>query len=512
MGNRPVSVGVSLLTALLLSVALAGCVTTRPPRAAGAIDTPSGAGPTSHPLAAALDALLVTPESSAALWGVFVQSLDSGDEIYDHQGGQLMLPASAMKLLTLAVAAERLGWDYQYETELLASAPVVDGVLQGDLIVRGHGDPSINAEEEAGTPVFDRWAVSLREHGINAVSGRIIGDDNLVEEASPGYGWTWDDLPHGYATPTGALLHRNNVVRLTVHSGSVAGEDTLVEVSPPSSGLRVVNRVDTDMPDAEAELTLHRGPDGTVEIRGGIPASSSPISRTAAIANPTVFFVRDLKRSLEEAGIQVSGDAVDVDDIRGRLIDGSLRPLARHDSPPLSTLATTLMQTSHNLYAETLLSTLDQSRRTRTADAGRAVIREVLEGWGIGSSDAIVADGSGLSRYNYVTARALVSVLRHMHIDPRHASAFPHTLPIAGTSGTLATRFVGTASEGNVRAKTGSMTHVRALSGYVTAADGERLAFAVMANNFSGSAEPILAAMDQLVDRLARSTRSQRGR
>jgi D-alanyl-D-alanine carboxypeptidase/D-alanyl-D-alanine-endopeptidase (penicillin-binding protein 4) len=274
----------------------------------------------------------------------------------------------------------------------------------------------------------------------------------------------------------------------------------------------VVNHADTDMQYAEAELTLHRGLDGTVEVRGGIPASSSPISRTVAIANPTIFFVRGLKRSLEEAGIQVSGDAVDVDDIRGRLIVGSLRPLARHDSPPLSALATTLMQSSHNLYAETLLSTLDQNRRPRTADAGRAAIRDVLEGWGIGPSDVIVADGSGLSRYNYVTARALVDVLGRMHADPRHASAFPHTLPVAGTSGTLATRLVGTASEGNVRAKTGSMTHVRALSGYVTADDDEQLAFAVLANNFAGAPAPILAVIDRLVDRLARSTRSERGR
>lgn len=506
MGTRPVP----LLASVGLCLALTACATARPPTTPGALETSLAAGPTPHPLALALSALLDTSDADGALWGMFVQSLDSGEEVYSHHGDQLMLPASTMKLVTLAVAAERLGWEYQYETELLASAPVVDGVLQGDLIVRGTGDPSINTERGTGTPVFDQWAVSLREHGISAIAGRIIGDDDLVEEASPGYGWAWDDLPHGYATPTGALLHRNNIVQLTIHSGSVAGEDTLIEVSPRSSGLRVVNRVDTDMPDAEAELTLHQGLDGTLEIRGGIPASSSPISRAAAIVNPTVFFVRGLKQSLEEAGIQVAGDAVDVDEIRGRLIDGSLRTLARHDSPPLSALASTLMQSSQNLYAETLLSTLDQNRRPRTADAGRTVVRDVLADWGIGSSEVVVADGSGLSRYNYVTPRALVDVLRRMHTDPRHTSSFLQTLPVAGASGTLATRLVGTASEGNVRAKTGSMTHVRALSGYVTAEDGERLAFAILANNFPGSADPILAVIDRLVDRLARSTRSER--
>ena len=182
------------------------------------------------------------------------------------------------------VAAERLGWDYRYETELLSAAPVVDGVLQGDLVVRGSGDPSINAEGASGTPVFDLWTETLRQDGISAIEGRIIGDDNLVEEAAPGYGWSWDDLPYGYAAPTGALVHRDNMVRLTVHSGSVAGEDTLVEVSPRASGVRVVNRVDTDIPDTEVELALRRGPDGPLEMWGAIPASGPPVSRTASIA------------------------------------------------------------------------------------------------------------------------------------------------------------------------------------------------------------------------------------
>ncbi len=501
MPYRPLSI--------LLCLALTACASTRPPRSIGSLPE---IGTAVHPLAASLNALLETPEADVALWGVHVRSLDSGEEIYDHEGDRLVLPASTMKLVTLAVAAERLGWDYRYETELLSAAPVVDGVLQGDLVVRGSGDPSINAEGASGTPVFDLWTETLRQDGISAIEGRIIGDDNLVEEAAPGYGWSWDDLPYGYAAPTGALVHRDNMVRLTVHAGSVAGEDTLVEVSPRASGVRVVNRVDTDIPDAEVELALRRGPDGTLEVWGAIPASGPPVSRTASIANPTVFFVRGLKQALQRGGIRVSGDPVDLDDIDGRTIGGPLRALLRHQSPPLSALATTLMQTSRNLYAETLLHTLDQRRRPRTAEAGRAAIRDVLETWEIGPSEVIVADGSGLSRYNYVTARALVDVLGRMQDDPRHADAFMDTLPVAGVSGTLATRMVGAAAEGNARAKTGSMANVRTLSGYVTSADNERLAFAVLANNFPGSAAPILSVIDRLVEQLAQSTRSDSGR
>ncbi len=174
-----------------------------------------------------------------------------------------------------------------------------------------------------------------------------------------------------------------------------------------------------------------------------------------------------MKQAFEQRGIEVTGDAVDLDDVAARLTEGSPRVLARHESPPLSSLATTLMQASHNLYAETLLNTLDQNRRPRTADSGRAAVRDLLAAWGIDASEAVVADGSGLSRHNLVTAHALVEVLHRMHEQPRHAVAFLETLPVAGVSGTLASRMVGTAAEGNVRAKTGSMANVRTLAGYV---------------------------------------------
>ncbi len=492
---------IPVLLCLLVSV----CATTRPPRAGGARVPPPG---THHALAERLTALLDGAAAEPALWAVFVRSLDSGDVLFAHQGDRLMMPASTMKIITLAVAAERLGWDYAYETRLLSAAPVVDGVLRGDLIVRGSGDPTINTGTGHGMPAFDAWATTLLEAGITAIDGRVIGDDDLVEEAAPGYGWSWDDLPYGYATPGGALQHHDNVALLTVHPGRVAGEDAVVEVGPPASGVWVVNRVDTVSPDGETALALRRTPDGALEVLGVVPASAAPVSRTVSVQNPTLFFVRGLKQTLQARGIDVSGDAVDLDEIDAAVVDDGLRVLATYRSPPLSDIAGPLMGVSQNLYAETLLRTLDQTRRPRTAEAGREVVRAVLESWGIDPSRVIVADGSGLSRYNYVTARTLVDVLQRMHDDPRHAAPFLATLPVAGRSGTLEARLRGTAAAGNVHAKTGSMSNVRALSGYVTTADGDALAFAVLANNFPGPAGSILTLIDRLVDQLASSRRS----
>ncbi|MDP6582702.1 MAG: D-alanyl-D-alanine carboxypeptidase/D-alanyl-D-alanine-endopeptidase [Vicinamibacterales bacterium] len=494
---------------VLLCLAVGACATARLPRVGAASPEPPP-----HALANRLTALLEATAAEPALWTVFVRSLDTGDVLFDHQGDRLVMPASTMKIVTLAVAAERLGWDYRFETSLLSAAPVVDGVLRGDLIVRGSGDPTINSDTRRTMPAFDAWASTLLEAGITAIDGRVIGDDNLVEDAAPGYGWSWDDLAYGYATPGGALQHRDNVALLTVHPGSVAGEVVVIDIDVdlPAIGARVVNRVETVSPGGETELTLKRMPDGDLEVIGTVPASAAPVYRTASVQNPTVFFVRDLKQALTARGIGVSGDAVDLDEVDATVIDDDLRLLATHWSPPLSVIANTLMGVSQNLYAETLLRTLDQKRRPRTAAAGRDVMREVLASWGVDPSRVIVADGSGLSRYNYVTARTLVDVLARMHDDPRHATPFRATLPVAARSGTLETRLTGSAAAGNVHAKTGSMSNVSALSGYVTSADGEALAFAVLANNFPGAAGPILGIIDRLVDQFASSTRSDSGR
>ena len=494
---------------LLLCVLVSACAAARPPRSGGAgVSRPS----VHHALATRLTALLEGAEAEPALWAVFVRSLDSGDVLFAHQADRLVMPASTLKIITLAVAAERLGWDYRYETRLLSAAPLVDGVLRGDLIVRGTGDPTIHTNAEDGVPVFDVWAETLLDSGITAIDGRVIGDDDLVEDAAPGFGWSWDDLPYGYATPGGALQHRDNVVLVTVYPGSVAGENAVIEVRPTTSGMQVVNRVETVFPEGETELALKRTPDGALEVLGAVPASAAPVFRTASVQNPTVFFVRALRQTLVTRGITVSGDAVDLDEVDATVAGDALRVLAIHRSPPLSDIAGTLMRVSQNLYAETLLRTLDQDRRPRTADAGRDVMRDVLESWGIGPSRVIVADGSGLSRYNYITARTLVDVLQRMHDDPRHAVSFRATLPVAARSGTLATRLAGTSAAGNVHAKTGSMSNVRALSGYLTSADGEALAFAVLANHFSGPASPILTLIDRVVEELASSTRSDSGR
>ena len=406
------------------------------------------------------------PEVDHALWAVKVQSMKTDEVFYSLNPRTLVMPASNMKIITTAVAAERLGWDYRYGTQLLASGPVERGRLRGDLIVRGSGDPTINVppeeneENEEPGSVFDAWADQLRAAGISGIDGRIIGDDDAFDDEGRGKGWAWDDLPYGYATPGGALLHHDNVVELVVQAGQLPGAPASIELRPTGSGLVLVNRVVTSPTDGDFTLQLRRLPgQPTLVVTGRVPAGTEPFTQTASVDNPTEFFVRALRETLVSHGIEVSGPAIDVDTIAAARgpehqdhqsdipVSGSVdHVLVSHLSPPLSEIATALMKLSQNLYAENLLKTVGAGARPGTTEAGRESVREVLTAWGIPPDAYIIADGSGLSRYNYVTAGALVTVLQKMHDLPRHAR---------GIRGHVARsrprRYAGESNEGNPR-------------------------------------------------------------
>jgi D-alanyl-D-alanine carboxypeptidase/D-alanyl-D-alanine-endopeptidase (penicillin-binding protein 4) len=225
------------------------------------------------------------------------------------------------------------------------------------------------------------------------------------------------------------------------------------------------------------------------------------------VLNPTRYFVNELYSALVRQGLDVRGTPVDVDDLSGVASDRPLTTFVDHRSPPLRTLASTMMKLSQNLYAETLIRALGASAGTPTAAAGLSAIISTLTSWGISENEVIQADGSGLSRYNYVTPDSLVRVLAHVDRDERLRDDFRAALPVAGRDGTLANRMAGTRAEGNARAKTGTVANARALAGYVSTADGEPLAFAILANNFGMSSDIVEQTIDAIVVRLAEFSR-----
>ena len=462
--------------------------------------TPAAAAITPNPvqqLQADLSAIFQTPQFERSFWSVLVREAASSDDLYAQNAAKLMMPGSAMKIITVAAAAELLGWDFQFETKLVAIAPIEDHVLQGDLIVIGGGDPSIS--ERSDVPGALRGiARNVRDTGITRIEGGVIGDDDLFDDNLFGHGWTLDNLPYGYAAAVSALEYNEGSVDLLIRAGAAAGDPVAIDVRPAGGGLQIDNELVTVAESGTGRLTLHRLPGSPrVVVRGQIPAKATPFARTASVDNPTAFFVSAFRAALTAEGIEVNGDAIDIDDLPSKPDLSAARSLVSHKSPPLRQIAASMMKVSQNQYAETLLRAI----------GGRDKAGTVLRSWEVADDSYVIADGSGLSRYNYVTSDALVRILQRMQADPKHAHAFADTLPVTGRDGTLSKRLAGTAADGKVRAKTGTVDNVRAIAGYVDTAGGETLVFSIIANNFSAATSTIDAAADKALLRLATFSR-----
>ena len=444
-------------------------------------------------LQADLSAIFQTPQFERSFWSVLVREAASDDDLFALNAAKLMMPGSAMKIVTAAAAAELLGWDHQFETKVVSAAPIEDGVLRGDLVVVGGGDPSIS--ERSDVPGALRGiARGVREAGITRIEGGVIGDDDLFDDSPFGDGWTLDNLPYGYAAAVSALEYNEGSVDLVLRAGTEAGDPVGIHVRPGGSGLQIDNQLVTIAESGAGRLTLHRLPGSSrVVVRGQIPAKAAPFPRTASVDNPTKFFVSAFRDALIAEGIEVYGDAVDIDDFLSKPDLRAARTIVSHRSPALRQIAASMMKVSQNQYAETLLRGF----------GGRGKAGSVLKAWDLSDDSYVIADGSGLSRYNYVTSDALVRILQRMRGDSKHSEAFAATLPVTGRDGTLSKRLAGTPAEGRVRAKTGTVDNVRAIAGYVDTPAGETLVFSIIANNFSAPTSTIDAAADKALIRLA---------
>jgi D-alanyl-D-alanine carboxypeptidase/D-alanyl-D-alanine-endopeptidase (penicillin-binding protein 4) len=440
-----------------------------------------------------IDSILSAPELARGSWGVLIKSLKTGETLYSLNANKLLLPASNMKIVTLAAAAEDLGWNYTYTTSLRAGGAVLGGVLDGSLVVVGSGDPSLAAADGVADRVFADWTSQLKAAGVRSIVGGVVGLDNPMDDEALGAGWMWDDLVEDYAAGVGALQLNEDAVRVTVSPGPAVGTSAGISVTPFPGALTIDNGVTTAAASVQPVLRARRLPGSSrLELRGSIPLGQPPVALAVSVDNPTQFFVDALRTELIRNGISVDGPAR----VASRNVQASGRPIVEYRSPPLSVLAVRLMKISQNQYAETLYRTI----------GGREGVLKVLQPWGVTPTDLVQRDGSGLSRYDLVTPQALVTILAHVAGDAALKGPFEASLPVAGDLG-LTNRMKGTPAEGNARAKTGSMTAVRALSGYVTGADGEPLVYSIIANNFEVEAAVINRATDAIVVRLAQFKR-----
>jgi D-alanyl-D-alanine carboxypeptidase/D-alanyl-D-alanine-endopeptidase (penicillin-binding protein 4) len=466
---------------------------------AGQAPQPLTDGPRER-LTHSISTLLTSPGVSRGTWGIAVRSLATGETLFEHNPRSLLVPASVAKLAALAATVDAVGWDFAFETSLRTTGPITGGVLRGDLIVVGTGDPSIGGR--AGED-FTSWIAALKQAGITRIDGRIIGDDDAIDDPRPGAMWAWDDLGYTSGALFGALNYSENRMTVTVTPGARAGLSTTLGVSAEAEGRPLLNRSMTGPAGSAALIWPEQRPGETaLTIAGSLPSGSSTVRLPVSVGDPTRWFVGVLQRELERAGISVTGGSTDIDDLAPKPDSAAAAILHVHRSKPLRDLAQPLLKDSINLYSEAVLRMATGLNGGRTNDDALAALKERLITWGLPFDGVQVVDGSGLSRRDGIAADTLVGILARMY-DATFASPWMTGLPVAGRDGSLENRFRSTRAESALRAKTGTMSNIRSLAGYVHTRDHEPVAFVIMVNNFEGDGRQAQAVIDAIAVALA---------
>lgn len=427
-----------------------------------------------------------------ASWGVMVVSLDAGDTLFAVEPDSALAPASNLKILTSAAALRALGTEYRFRTYVITNGEVDGGIVDGDLILYGTGDPGISDRfYPRKDEVFHRLIDQLAALGIHTIKGDLIGDASYFPGPLRPPGWEADDLNEHFAGAVSALSYNENVVSFqVVPSGS--GQRPIVTTVPPHSGLQVLNTAETVTGSVRPRLAILRDhPLEPVRVQGRVGVGTRDVWRQMTVSVPAHFAISSFRASLKERDIEIHGGIriveTPAESVLGKLSAPALgrrsaRVLARHISEPLPAYLEVVNKESNNLFAELLFRTVGRViEGIGSSKASARAIWSELEDIGVDMSSVVQLDGSGLSAGNRVSAATFVDVISQMANSPEW-TAFWASLPEAGRRRGLR-RMYRTAAVGNLRAKTGTIAGVSALSGMVRSANGERLAFSIIVND-----------------------------
>lgn len=445
-----------------------------------------------------LSRLLADPSLRHSGAALLVVSLDSGDTLYAREIDRLYTPASNLKLFTAASALHYLGPDFRFETMVATGGRWTGDTLHGDLYLVGRGDPDLVTDDLAVL------ADSVAAAGVRVVRGRVVPVADWFGGPEWGAGWMWDDGPFWYWPYTSALTLNDNSVTVRVTPGPEVGAPVDASLEPATDYVRLTVDARTGPTGSPPTLEVERHWDpkaNVIDVRGSLPLDAGPVAEVRTVEDPASYAARVFTQLLSERGVDVL-DALG----EGLQPPPDTIPIVRHESDSLAVSVRNFLKVSDNLTGEQLVKAIG----ARTAGPpgnyanGLAAERRFLAAEvGIDTTAMVLADGSGVSRYNLVTARQVVRLLAYMAGRDDLAPAFFGALPIAGVDGTLEDRMRGTAAERAVRAKTGSLAGVSALAGYTMTAGGERLAFSLMMEFFPGAAAPRRAVQDSIMAALA---------
>jgi len=497
---------------------------------------PSASRPDVQRFRARVDAALADSRASKAFWGILIADRDTGETLYELNADKFFTPASNAKIFTSALVLSTLPRDFRFHTTLETAGQLgADGRLVGDLILVGHGDPDFSNRQfpyagkiervgAADAPLVEMVNQAVAK-GLKAVEGDIVADDSYFPYDPYPAGWSVGDLFFTFGAPISALAFNDNSFSIEVSPGAREGEAAGAKVEPVAASGGFVDQISTGLSSGKPDFSVVRQPgQNFILLRGSIPAGHAPIKLDFAMTDPEETAADTLKQILEARGIKVTGGARVKHAEPPRPFDPAIvlaggtiglfpepatingKPaqtvnvlvLADHVSPPLLESVGVTNKVSQNLHAELFLRTVAREKTgIGSTDAGLWVEQNFLKALGIEDGEIVLSDGSGLSRDDLVTPRAVIRLLRYISQQPWGAD-YTATFPISGVDGTLENRMKATAASGRVLAKTGSLEHVRAMSGYATTVHGERLVFTIFGNNNSQHGHDATAAVDAI--------------
>jgi serine-type D-Ala-D-Ala carboxypeptidase/endopeptidase (penicillin-binding protein 4) len=494
-----------------------------------------------------ISAILSQPPLNRAHWGVDVVDLETGKALYSENSDQLFLPASNAKLFTTAAALAIAGPDYRFRTTVEAEGKIdTNGRLLGDLVILGRGDPNISGRVlpyalktqrlPPHTQILEEMADQVTRNGLKIVDGDVIGDDTFYAFERYAEGWAWDDLQWIDGAPVSALTFNDNIIFLNLLPGEHAGDKAVVTVEPETGYYELDNRVVTSSVGVTKRVGIHREPGSKkIVLWGSLPLGDAGMKEPMSIEDPAEFVAELFRTMLERRGITIRGKA------RARHGEGaeffdqqiahpnvptteappssancpmcsamkqqepsglnvpSNKVLAEHFSGPLLDDIRVTNKVSENLHAELALRLAGKLRGYGGSfEGGVAAVKQFLLQAGLKEDEFTFLDGSGLSRRDLVTPAATVQLLIYAARQP-WGPAFKESLPVSGVDGSLSERFQKTPAVGLVHAKTGSLSHVNALSGYGQTQSGKRFVFSIFCNDHNVPANKALGAIDAVV-------------
>lgn len=447
-----------------------------------------------------LHKILSQPDYKNTTVGIHVVNFESGTSIVEYNSNGLLIPASTLKIVTSAAALEILGPDYRFKTEIGYVGELKENnELKGDLVFIGGGDPTLGSmyfiNSVSNTNFINLWVQKIKSAGIQQVSGDIILDTSIYDSEKVPSTWIWGDIGNYYGVGANAFTCYDNLFRITFKSPARAGELTsIISTYPKIQGLEISNEVVSSEINSDRAYVFGSPLDKTRVIRGTIPKGRNAFTIKAAVHQPEEILANELMASLAKEGIFISGG------VKFQKSDiPKFQNIYIHESPALSEIIKVLNHESVNLFAEHLVKQVAAEKAgIGDREKGIELITEFWKSKGIIENDFFMEDGSGLSHFNAISPNQINSILVYMAQESENSEAFINSLPTAG-SGTLASFNTNYFSGNILQAKSGSMTRVRCYAGFILTDSGNKLAFSIMFNHFSGSSSKLVIEIENIL-------------